>query len=121
MIRDGLLYLVNRKSKIEDENVLKNLTTFYLNLKGDKQRKIIIYETLTIQEQKIFWNIMLEGMTDVVLYNEYLNTIYLTKQDKNQIVEECINFLSNITKISNITIKRKLYTNIKKERKNKYM
>lgn len=117
MIRDGLLYLVNRKSKNEDENVLKNLTTFYLNLKGEKQNKIIIYEKLTMQEQKIFCNIMLEGMTDVILYNEYLNTIYFTKQEKNQIIEECINFLTNISKISKINIKRRLYTNLKKERK----
>lgn len=61
---------------------------------------------------------MIEGITDVILRNEYLNTIYLQEQDKKQIINETITFLSKITEISVLRIKRKVNENVKKEKKN---
>lgn len=60
---------------------------------------------------------MVEGITDVILDNQYLNTIYLTKQDKEEIINEITMFISNITEIAECKVKRKIKLNIKKERK----
>lgn len=70
-----------------------------------------------MKEKSIFLNIMIEGITDVILDNQYLNTIYLTKQDKEEIIKEITMFISNITEIAECKVKRKIKLNIKKERK----
>lgn len=60
---------------------------------------------------------MVEGITDVILDNQYLNTIYLTKQDKDEIIKEVTMFISDITEIAECKVKRRIKLNIKKERK----
>lgn len=118
IIKDGLIYLLNRIEKIEKKDIIKNLTLFYFNLIGENEKQLVTYEQLTIKEKSIFFNIMIEGITDVILDNQYLNTIYLTKQDKEEIVKEITMFISNITEIVECKVKRKIKLNIKKERKN---
>lgn len=118
IISDGLTYLLERKNKIEDEKIIKNLTLFYFILKGKEQKENITFENFNLKEKKIFCNIMIEGITDVILRDEYLNTIYLQEQDKKQIIDETITFLSKITGIAVLKIKRKINENVKKEKKN---
>ena len=117
IIKDGLIYLLNRIEKLENKDIIKNLTLFYFNLIGENEKQLVTYEQLTIKEKSIFLNIMVEGITDVILDNQYLNTIYLTKQDKEKIINEITMFISNITEIAECKVKRKIKLNIKKERK----
>ena len=117
IIKDGLIYLLNRIENLENKDIIKNLTLFYFNLIGENEKQLVTYEQLTIKEKRIFLNIMLEGITDVILDNQYLNTIYLTKQDKEEIINEITMFISNITEIAECKVKRKIKLNIKKERK----
>lgn len=118
IIKDGLIYLLNRIEKLENKDIIKNLTLFYFNLIGENEKQLVTYEQLTIKEKRIFLNIMVEGITDVILDNQYLNTIYLTKQDKEEIINEITMFISNITEIAECKVKRKIKLNLKKERKN---
>lgn len=118
IIKDGLIYLLNRIEKVENKDIIKNLTLFYFNLIGENEKQLVTYEQLTIKEKCIFLNIMIEGITDVILDNQYLNTIYLTKQDKEEIVKEITMFISNITEIAECKVKRKIKLSLKKERKN---
>lgn len=117
IIKDGLIYLLNRIEKLENKDIIKNLTLFYFNLIGENEKQLVTYEQLTMKEKSIFLNIMIEGITDVILDNQYLNTIYLTKQDKEEIIKEITMFISNITEIAECKVKRKIKLNIKKERK----
>lgn len=117
IIKDGLIYLLNRIENLENKDIIKNLALFYFNLIGENEKQLVTYEQLTIKEKRIFLNIMLEGITDVILDNQYLNTIYLTKQDKEEIINEITMFISNITEIAECKVKRKIKLNIKKERK----
>lgn len=118
IIKDGLIYLLNRMNKVENHNVIKHLTLLYFNISGENEKEIIEFENLSVREQGIFYHIMIEGITDVIIVNQYLTMIYLTREDKDKIIEEIIKFISNITGFSEFKVNRKIKLNIKKERKN---
>ncbi len=90
---------------------------FYFILRGKEIKEKITYENFSMKEKKIFFNIMIEGITDVILNNEYLNIIYLQKKDKKEIINEIVTFISDITQISKINIKRRINQNLKKEKR----
>ena len=98
IIEDSLLCLYNQEL-IEDKT-LQRVISFYFLLTDYKYRNMVEFDDLTIQEKKLLYQIIIEGIVSVYVDNEYLEYSDRGTKYKQKIIQELLSFFKYLTKFS---------------------
>ena len=98
IIEDSLLCLYNQEL-IEDKT-LKRVISFYFLLIEYNYEYMIEFDDLTIQEKKLLYHIIIEGIVSVYVDNEYLDYSDIGTKYKQKIIQELLSFFKYITRFS---------------------
>ena len=98
IIEDSLLCLYNQEL-IEDKT-LKRVISFYFLLIEYNYDYMIEFDNLTIQEKKLLYHIIIEGIVSVYVDNEYLDYSDIGTKYKQKIIQELLSFFKYITRFS---------------------
>ena len=98
IIEDSLLCLYNQEL-IEDKT-LQRVISFYFLLTDYKYRNMVEFDDLTIQEKKLLYQIIIEGIVSVYVDNEYLEYSDRGTKYKQTIIQELLSFFKYLTKFS---------------------
>ena len=98
ILEDSLLCLYNQEL-IEDVT-LNRVISFYFLLREYKYDKMIEFEEFSVEEKKIIFKMIMEGIASVYVDNEYLESSDSGTKYKQIIIGELLSFFRYITKCS---------------------
>ena len=98
ILEDSLLCLYNHEL-IEDVT-LNRVIFFYFLLREYKYDKMIEFEEFSVEEKKIIFKMIMEGIASVYVDNEYLESSDRGTKYKQIIIGELLSFFRYITKCS---------------------
>lgn len=98
ILEDSLLCLYNQEL-IEDVT-LNRVISFYFLLREYKYDKMIEFEEFSVEEKKIIFKMIMEGIASVYVDNEYLESSDKGTKYKQIIIGELLSFFRYITKCS---------------------
>lgn len=98
ILEDSLLCLYNQEL-IEDVT-LNRVISFYFLLREYKYDKMIEFEEFSVEEKKIIFKMIMEGIASVYVDNEYLESSDRGTKYKQIIIGELLSFFRYITKCS---------------------
>ena len=98
IIEDSLLCLYNQEL-IEDKT-LQRVISFYFLLTDYKYRNMIEFDDFTIQEKKLLYQIIIEGIVSVYVDNEYLEYSDRGTKYKQNVIQELLSFFKYLTRFS---------------------
>ena len=115
IIEDSLLCLYNQE-KIKDET-LNRVISFYFLLIEHQYDRMIEFDDFTVDEKKIIFQILIEGIASVYVDNEYLEYSDSGTKYKQVIIEELLSFFRYITKFSKEKVFKIYYDEVQKYRR----
>ena len=99
IIEDSLLCLYNQE--LIEYKTLKRVISFYFLLIDYNYEYMIEFDDLTIQEKKLLYQIIIEGIVSVYVDNEYLEYSDRRTKYKQNIIQELLSFFKYLTRFSN--------------------
>lgn len=109
IIEDSLLCLYNQE--LIKDKTLSRVISFYFLLINHNYEHMIEFDNFSIEEKKLLYRIIIEGIVSVYVDNEYLEYSDRGTKYKQIIIEELLSFFKYLTKFS----KEKVFTLYTKE------
>lgn len=99
IVEDSLLCLYNQ-SVIKDKT-LNRVISFYFLLINHEYDHMIEFDDFTVEEKKLLYLIIMEGIVSIYVDNEYLEHSDIGTKYKQKIIQELLSFFRYLTKFSN--------------------
>lgn len=99
IVEDSLLCLYNQ-SVIKDKT-LNRVISFYFLLINHEYDHMIEFDDFTVEEKKLLYLIIMEGIVSIYVDNEYLEYSDIGTKYKQKIIQELLSFFRYLTKFSN--------------------
>lgn len=98
IIEDSLLCLYNQK--LIKDKTLSRVISFYFLLINNEYDYMIEYDDFSIEEKKLLFRIIIEGIVAIYVDNEYLEYSYRGTKYKQKVIQELLSFFKYLTKFS---------------------
>lgn len=98
IIEDSLLCLYNQE--IIKDKTLNRVISFYFLLIDYEYEHMIEFDDLEIEEKKLLYKIIIDGIVSVYVDNEYLEYSDIGTKYKQKIIQELLSFFKYLTKFS---------------------
>jgi len=98
ILEDSLLCLYNQ-DKI-DNNSFNRIISFYFLLIEHKYEYMVEFDEFSVNEKRLIYKIIMEGIVSVYVDNEYLEYSDRGTKYKQKIIQELLSFFKYITKYS---------------------
>lgn len=109
IIEDSLLCLYNQE--VIKDKTLSRVISFYFLLINREYEHMLEFNEFTLEEKKLLYKIIIEGISSVYVDNEYLEYSDRGTKYKQMIIQELLSFFSYITRFN----KDKVFTLYTKE------
>lgn len=98
IIEDSLLCLYNQE--IIKDKTLNRVISFYFLLIDYEYEHMIEFDDFEIEEKKLLYKIIIDGIVSVYVDNEYLEYSDIGTKYKQKIIQELLSFFKYLTKFS---------------------
>ena len=98
IIEDSLLCLYNQE--LIKDKTLSRVISFYFLLIDHEYEHMIEFDELEIEEKKLLYKIIIDGIVSVYVDNEYLEYSDRGTKYKQKIIQELLSFFKYLTKFS---------------------
>ena len=98
IVEDSLLCLYNQ-SVIKDKT-LNRVISFYFLLINHEYDHMIEFDDFSVEEKKLLYRIIIEGIVSVYVDNEYLEYSDRGTKYKQKIIQELLSFFKYLTRFS---------------------
>lgn len=98
IIEDSLLCLYNQE--IIKDKTLSRVISFYFLLIDYEYEHMIEFDDLEIEEKKLLYKLIIDGIVSVYVDNEYLEYSDRGTKYKQKIIQELLSFFKYLTKFS---------------------
>ena len=98
IIEDSLLCLYNQE--LIKDKTLSRVISFYFLLIDHEYEHMIEFDDLEIEEKKLLYKIIIDGIVSVYVDNEYLEYSDRGTKYKQKIIQELLSFFKYLTKFS---------------------
>lgn len=98
ILEDSLLCLYNQE--IIKDKTLNRVISFYFLLIDYEYEHMIEFDDFEIEEKKLLYKIIIDGIVSVYVDNEYLEYSDIGTKYKQKIIQELLSFFKYLTKFS---------------------
>lgn len=98
IVEDSLLCLYNQE--IIKDKTLNRVISFYFLLINHKYENMIEFDDFEIEEKKLLYKLIMDGIVSVYVNNEYLEYSDRGTKYKQKIIQELLSFFKYLTKFS---------------------
>lgn len=98
IIEDSLLCLYNQE--IIKDKTLNRVISFYFLLIDYEYEHMIEFDDFEIEEKKLLYKIIIDGIVSVYVDNEYLEYSDIGTKYKQKIIQELLSFFKYLTRFS---------------------
>lgn len=98
ILEDSLLCLYNQD--VIKDKTLNRVISFYFLLIDYEYEHMIEFDDLEIEEKKLLYKIIIDGIVSVYVDNEYLEYSDIGTKYKQKIIQELLSFFKYLTKFS---------------------
>lgn len=98
ILEDSLLCLYNQD--VIKDKTLNRVISFYFLLIDYEYEHMIEFDDLEIEEKKLLYKIIIDGIVSVYVDNEYLEYSDIRTKYKQKIIQELLSFFKYLTKFS---------------------
>lgn len=98
ILEDSLLCLYNQD--VIKDKTLNRVISFYFLLIDYEYENMIEFDDLEIEEKKLLYKIIIDGIASVYVDNEYLEYSDIGTKYKQKIIQELLSFFKYLTKFS---------------------
>ena len=98
IIEDSLLCLYNQE--LIKDKTLSRVISFYFLLINQEYEHMIEFDDFNLEEKKILYRIIIEGIVSIYVDNEYLEYSDRGTKYKQKIIQELLSFFKYLTRFS---------------------
>ena len=98
IIEDSLLCLYNQE--VIKDKTLSRVISFYFLLIDHEYEHMIEFDDLEIEEKKILYKLIIDGIVSIYVDNEYLEYSDRGTKYKQRIIQELLSFFKYLTRLS---------------------
>jgi len=98
IIEDSLLCLYNQE--VIKDKTLSRVISFYFLLIDHEYEHMIEFDDLEIEEKKLLYKLIIDGIVSIYVDNEYLEYSDRGTKYKQRIIQELLSFFKYLTRLS---------------------
>ena len=98
IIEDSLLCLYNQE--LIKDKTLSRVISFYFLLINQEYEHMVEFDEFNIEEKKLLYRIIIEGIVSIYVDNEYLEYSDRGTKYKQKIIQELLSFFKYLTRFS---------------------
>ena len=98
IIEDSLLCLYNQE--VIKDKTLSRVISFYFLLINQEYEHMVEFDEFNIEEKKLLYRIIIEGIVSIYVDNEYLEYSDRGTKYKQKIIQELLSFFKYLTRFS---------------------